>query len=277
MEKDYYRKLYEYYNIFNKDKTFLDIFYGVNAPIPYKDLFIYPVQTLYYAIFHSFATCFFANKYDSGIRECMGMNSLQFLFYQNFKDGIDNAQMYLPLLEQLLLMCLHKEPFANGKKTIDFIQRDKNKCFILIEGKQYDWKDFEAIRDIICEQNCIELPNYKIHPDIRKKLKEKEDLLNRINKKKVASFEELIDCLMLAGHYSEDYILNLSIRRFTNLLKRYDIMKTYELMTILSPNMKQRDIENIPSWISAMPKQDQYFSKIQNISEIQNQIGDMNK
>ena len=277
MEKDYYGKLYEYYYLFGKDKTFLHVFYELNAPVPYKDLFIYPVKALYYNVFMSLASCFFANKYDSGIRECMGMNSLQFLFYQDEKNGINNAQTYLPLLEQLLLMCLHKECNTNGKQTIDFIRKDKNKCFILIDGKQYDWKDFEAIRDIICEQNCIELPDYKIHPDIRKKIKEKEDLLNRVNESKPAPFGELVDCLMLIGHFSEEDVLNLPIRRFVNLLKRYNIIKSYELMTILSPNIKDRDREKIMSWISAMPKKDQYFSKVQKLSEIENKIGDINK
>lgn len=277
MEKEDYRKLYEYYEIFNKDKSFLDVFYDINAPVPYKNLLIYPVKTLYYKVFHSFALCFFVNKYDSGIPECMGFNPLQFLFYQDPARGIDNATNYLPLLEQLLLMCLKKEIMTGKEKTIRFIKKEKNKCFFYIEDEIYDWQDFEAIRDIICKQNCIELPDYKIHPDIRKKLKEKEELLNRVNNNKIASFEELIDCLMLAGHYDEDYILNLSIRRFTNLLQRYNIMKNYELMTILSPNFDKADRDKIPSWISAIPKSDQYFSKVQNIADIQSQIGNINK
>ena len=48
-------------------------------------------------------------------------------------------------------------------------------------------------------------------------------------------------------------------------------------MTILSPNIKDRDREKIMSWISAMPKKDQYFSKVQKLSEIENKIGDINK
>lgn len=272
--KEHYDKLFEYYSLFNKDESFRTVFYSVNSPIPYKDLVIYPVQTMFYMIFHTFAQCFFASKYDSGIAECMGYNSLQFLFYQNKDKGVDNANTYLPSLEHLLLLCLRKPATIDGKKTIDFIQRDKNKCYIVIEGKEYDWKDYEVIRDIICKQNSVELPDYSIHPDIRRKLKEKEDLLARVNKTKIASFEELIDCLMLAGHFEEEYILNLPIRRFNNLLNRYDIMKNYELMTILSPNMEKKDREKIASWISAMPQKDQYFSKITNINEIQKNMGD---
>lgn len=272
-----YRKLYELYKNFGSMENFNIVFYSTNQPIPYKNLFIYPVKTIYYIFFHTLAECFFINKYDSKIDECMGMNPLQFLFYRNSDKGIDNAMNYLPLLEHLLLMCLNKsQTMENGKRTIEFVEKNK-KQFIRIENKDFGWRDFEKIRDIICEQNCIQLPDWKIHPDIRKKLKEKDELMARINKQKIASFEELIDCLMLASGYSEEYILNLSIRRFTNLLKRYDIMKNYELMTILTPNMDKKDREKIMSWNCAIPKQDQYLSKVTNLSEIEKQISGMNK
>jgi hypothetical protein len=274
---DDYKKLYDLYKKFGSGEDLNVVFYSTNQPVPYKDLFIYPVKTIYYMFFHSLAECFFVNKYDSGLAECMGMNPLQFLFYQDLSKKIDNANNYLPRLEFLLLMCLQKPEFDNsGEKTIKFIEKGK-KQLISIDGKLYDWKDFEKMRDIICEQNCIELPDWKIHPDIRKKLKEKDELMARINKRKIASFEELIDCLMLASGYTEEYILNLSIRRFTNLLRRYDIMKNYELMTILSPNMEKKDRDNILSWNSAIPKQDQYFSKVTNLAEIEKKVNGINK
>lgn len=281
-----YKKLYELYKKFGAREDLNIVFYSINQPVPYKKLLIYPIKTVYYMFFHSLAQCFFVSKYDSGIGECMGMNPLEFLFYQNKEKNIDNANMWLPQLEILLLMCLKKDEFLDTEKqnkTVEFFMREVKhnnkiikKYFIRIENEEYNWEDFEKIRDIICEQNCIELVDYKIHPDIRKKIQEKEKLLAKINKRKIGSFEELIDCLMLAGHYSEEYILNLSIRRFTNLLKRYDIMKNYDLMTLLSPNIKEKDRENIISWNGAMPKQDQYFSKVTNFAEIEGTINKAN-
>jgi len=274
---DDYKKLYDLYKKFGSSEDLNIVFYSINQPVPYKDLFIYPVKTIYYMFFHFLAECFFVSKYDSGIDECMGMNPLQFLYYQDLNKKIDNANNYLPYLELLLLMCLQKSEISDdGKKTIEFIKKD-NKQFIRIDSQLYNWKDFEKIREIICEQNCIKLPDWKIHPTIRKKLKEKDELLNRINKRKIGSFEELVDCLMITSGFSEEYILNLSIRRFTNLLKRYDIMKNYELMTILSPNMEKRDREKILSWNSAIPIQDQYFSKITNLAEIERTVSGINK
>lgn len=267
------KKLYDYYKLFGSKEELNIIFYSINKPMPYKELLIYPVKTIYYMIFHIFAECFFANKYDSGLPECMGMDPLQFLFYQDFSKGVDNADKYLPLLQELLLLCLQlPKKDEKGQDTVKFVQ-DGKKCFIIIQGVKYDWKDFEKIRDIICEQNSITLPDFKIHPDIRKKLEEKDKLLAKSNKQKIASFEELIDCLMLAGHFEEDYILELPIRRFNNLLQRYGIMKDYELSTILSPNMEKKDREKIKSWISAIPKKDQYFSKVTNITDIERAVG----
>lgn len=271
------KKLLEIYKKCACNKELDKMFYSTGQPILYKKLLIYPVKTIYYIPFHLFCSCFFVNKYDSGIEECMGLNSLQFLFYQNVGKNIDNASIYLPLLEMLLLICLQKEEKnEDGEKTIRFMQ-DGKKCFIIIDNEKYNWKDFEKIRDIICEQNCVELPNYKIHPDIRKKLKEKDEILSNTNKYKVASFEGLLDCLMLAGHFSEDEVLDLSIRRFTNLLKRYDVMKNYDLLTLLVPNMDPKDRQNIMPWNSEIVKKDQYYSKITNIADIEKKIGDINK
>jgi len=270
------KKLYELYEKFGKGEDLNPVFLATNMPIPYKDLMIYPVKTLYYMFFHTLAQVFFTTKYDSGLPECMGMNMLQFLFYQNQEKGVDNPQQYLPMLECLLCLCLQiSELDEKGNHNIGFYKRDK-KCFIAICGKEYNWQDYEKLRTIIAEQNSIELIDYKIHPDIRKKILEKDKLLAKQNKRKIGSFEELVDSLMLAGGYSEEYILNLPIRRFTNLLQRYDIMKHYDLMTILSPNLEKKDRENILRWNGACPKQDQFKDKVQNAAEIEKAINSAN-
>lgn len=270
-------KLYELYEKFGGGKNLYQVFYATNNPVPYKQLLIYTVKTEYYMFFHTLAQVFFATKYDSGLSECMGMNMLQFLFYVDKKKGIDNANTYLPMLECLLCLCLRIPEFnENNEKNIEFWAREK-KCYIKIFGIDYDWQDYENIREIISEQNSIELVDYKIHPDIRKKIAEKERILAKQNNNKIGSFEELVDSLMLAGGYTEEYILNLSIRRFTNLLKRYDIMKHYDLMTLLSPNIDKKDREKIISWNCAMPKKDQFKDKIQNASEYMEALNKANQ
>lgn len=280
IEKDY-ENLCELYKKFGSLKDFDDVFYSTDSPMPYKNLKIYPVKTIYYMFFHILVDCFFVNKYDSKVAKCIGMNPLQFLFFEGKIKTIDDreidnvSQYCLPLLKELLLMCLRlKDKNDKGFDTINFII-EENKYYMVINGDKYDWKDFERIRDIICEQNCVELPDLKVHPAIRKKLKEKDLLLAKCNKNKVATFEELVDSLMLAGKFSQDYVLNLSIRRFTHLLERYDIMKHYDLYTILSPNMDKKDREKILSWNSQTPRKDTYLDKVTSLGEIEKSIGNV--
>ena len=120
------------------------------------------------------------------------------------------------------------------------------------------------------------MPDYTIHPVIRRMLEEKEKLLAKINKNKVGSFEELVDSLMIVSGFSEDYIHDLTIRRFTNLLRRYEIVSTYELGTLLSPNMEKKDRESILSWNSPIPKNSQFTDKVQKLSDLENQIKKIN-
>ena len=276
MIKEHYQDCLKYYEKFGKGEDFRAVFYSLQFPMPYKDLTLYPVKTYNYMVFHTLAQVFFKHKYDAGLPECMGMNHLQFLMYENPSKGIFNAQQYVPQLTLLLQMCLHWEDTNEaGKERIKFV-KDGKKCYIYFDDKRYDWQDFENIKTIICEQNCIELPDYTIHPDIRRKLEEKEKLLAKINKNKVGSFEELVDSLMIVSGFSEDYIHDLTIRRFTNLLRRYEIVSTYELGTLLSPNMEKKDRESILSWNSPIPKNNQFTDKVQKLSDLENQIKKIN-
>jgi hypothetical protein len=274
------------YNIFGKDEKLNDIFYSTHLPIKYKELTFYPVKTGYFQIFHILAQVFWVTKYDSGISDpkVMGMTNFGFLFYQNKDLKIDNYSSCLPQLELLLLICMNKFDLIGKIADSNFVEHFitfktiENKYYFIYQNSTYDFKDYENIKSIICEQNSLKLPDYNIHPDIRKKLEEKDRLMARVNENKIGSFEELVDCLMLATHYGEEDIYNLSIRRFVNLLNRYGIFKDYELYTLLSPYIDKKDRNKFKflSWNSAIPKKDSYYSKVQNIQEIKNQLDKMN-
>ena len=246
--------------------------FAISNPVTYKGLKLYPIKVKYYQFFHIVSSVFSMTKYDSGLVECMGMNMLQFLFYQNPEKGVDNASVALPLLQILLEMCLRiPSQDENGNDNIIF-WKDGKKCFIKIMGEDYDWKDYEEIRTIIAEQNSIELIDYNIHPDIRKLIEEKKKFRAQSAENKVGTFEELIDSIMLASGQDEDKILNLTIRRFINLIQRYDIMLSYELYTQLSPYLDKKDKKGVVRWNGAVKKDNDYKSHLVKASDLEKKI-----
>ena len=246
--------------------------FAISSPITYKGLKFYPIKVKYYQFFHIVASVFSMTKYDSGLPECMGMNMLQFLFYQNKEKGIDNASLALPLLQILLEMCMRiPTTDENGNDNIVFWQ-DGKKCFIKIFGVNYDWRDYEEIRKIIAAQNGIELVDYNIHPDVRKLIEEKKKLRAASEENKVGTFEELIDSVMLASGQDEDKVLNLTMRRFINLIQRYDIMLSYELYTQLSPYIDKKDKKGIVRWNGAIKKDNDYKSHLVRASDLEDKI-----
>lgn len=259
-------------NIGVSENDVQETLFAISEPVRYKGLTFYPVKVKYYQFFNVLASVFSMTKYDSGIPECMGMNMLQFLFYQDLEKGIDIASVALPLLRELLEMCM-LIPALNekGKENIEFIKNGK-KCFIRIFGREYDWKDYEAIRQLIAKQNSIQLVDYKIHPDIRKKIDEAKRLRAQSNGNTVGSFEELIESVMLASGLSEEYVLNLTIRRFFNLIQRYDIMLDYKMYTLLSPYIDKKNKMSIPRWNGKAKKEDYFHDNVQRASDLEKKL-----
>lgn len=246
--------------------------FAVSEPVRYKELTFYPVKVKYYQFFNILSSVFSMTKYDSGIPECMGMNMLQFLFYSDKKKGIDNTLIALPMLQQLLEMCMQIPHWAeNGEENIIF-WKDGKKCFIKIFGKDYDWKDYETIRELIAKQNGVQLVDYSIHPDVRKLIDEKKKLRAQNSGSKTGTFEELVESLMLASKLSEECILNLTIRRFINLIQRYDIMLDYELYTLLSPYIDKKDKKPLPRWNGKAPQEDYFYSNVQKANALENKL-----
>lgn len=265
----------ELYHIFDgvvPKEDLNECLFAISSPITYKGLKFYPIKVKYYQFFHIVASVFSMTKYDSGLPECMGMNMLQFLFHQDKEKGIDNASVALPLLQILLEMCMRIPSVdEDGNENILF-KRDGKKCYIEIFGTRYDWQDYEEIRKIIAEQNGIELVDYNIHPDIRKLIEEKKKLRAQSAENKIGTFEELIDSVMLASGQDEEKVLNLTIRRFINLIQRYDIMLTYELYTQLSPYMEKKDKHGIVRWNGAIKKDNDYKSHLVKASDLENKL-----
>lgn len=236
-----------------------ELFYANDFPIPYKNLLIYPVNVCLYQIFHSFADCLILDEeqLEGGDVKAIKMSYLSFLYYRAKKD----KGIALGNLIEVLKMVLKVEGFLDDNKEIPCIGYafdDKDNLRIRVFNDTYDHKDFNKIRKIICEQNCIEMPDMEMHPSLKKKYKEAQDFARKLNKNKVCSFEDMKSRITARTGLVREQLNNLTIREFTKLLESLEIIVTYDIETLLSPNMKKEDIKKIPHWLSEVKNTDKY-------------------
>lgn len=259
--------------MFGSDEKLYNMFYANDYPIPYKNLTIYPVQVDLYLIFHILVECLILPHKTSGDINAIQLSYFDYLFYWAEKNG---NMTYLEFLVEVLLLCLKKErtKIVDGK-TIDSIKfyQGKNKKWIMqIDGFDYNGKDFDVIRKIICEQNAIELPDETIHPDIAKAYKEMEEYKRKQSKVKICSFEDQINVVVAKSSYRREEVIKMTIRSFARLLERIDKVLHYEIYTLLSPNMDKKQQQSIEHYMSDSSIKDKYKNSMMDFDEFKNKI-----
>jgi predicted RND superfamily exporter protein len=141
-----------------------------------------------------------------------------------------------------------------------------------IDDKEYNGKDFDVIRKIICEQNAIELPDETTHPDVVKAYKEMEEYKRKQSKVKICSFEDQINVVVAKSSYRREEVVKMTIRSFTRLLERIDKVLHYEIYTLLSPNMDKKGQQSIEHYMSDSSIKDKYKNSMMDFDEFKNKI-----
>lgn len=244
MDINNYDKIVELYHLMNDDEKFLKVFYANDYPVPYKTLTLYPVQVDLYYYFHLLVQCLLVPHKTSGDINAISLSYLKYIYYLT-KDKKQNE--YIVFLGELLLIVLRKNKtyISDNGKEMATIEFDFNKGTISIEGTLYDEKDFDIIKKIILEQNAIEEPDETIPPELLKAYKELEEYKLNQSKVKMCSFEDQINVIVARSSYRRDEVMNMTIRSFSRLLDRVDKIMSYEINSLLKPNMDKKDQEKI--------------------------------
>lgn len=271
-----YDYMVDYYaDIFMGKSEFDTYLIQLDQPIKYKGLIFYPVPIKLYFFFKTFAECLVLKQYKINDINVLQMKYLDFLFYKNEKLNIDNS-FYVQSLEELLLICLRLPrtfKTENNKefRTIEFI-KSNNHYLIKIYNETYDYKDFERIRKIICEQNLIELPDNTISPDIEKKYEEYIEHLRKIGKIKTGDLEDLSLCIMSEVGYTKEETMNLSIRTFYKLLERIAFIMEYKINNMLAPYLKDGAMDKLPNWTDKIVKKNKMEEMSSSLQDTINKI-----
>lgn len=253
MELNNYRKIVELYHLMNDDESLRQVFYTNDYPVPYKSLTLYPVQVDLYYYFHLLAQCLVVPHKTSGDVKAISMSYLKFICYL----AIEKHQPeYITFLNELLLIVLRKEKTyidKEGRKR-PTIEINLEKALIKIEGNEFGSKDFDNIKNIILEQNAIEIPDENINPELVKAYHELEEYKLKQCQNKMCSFEDQINIIVAKSSYRRDEIMSMTIRSFTRLLERVDKIIDYEVNTPLRPYMSDKDQKQIEHYASDTSK-----------------------
>lgn len=88
----------------------------------------------------------------------------------------------------------------------------------------------------------------------------------------MCSFEDQINVVVAQSSYRRDEIMTMTIRSFTRLLTRIDKIMSYEISTLLSPNMEKKDRDKIPHYMESIDtslkeRYEKEFTDIQSLKE----------
>lgn len=253
-----YEKCVELFKLYGEQESFYDVFYANDYPIPYKGLTIYPVQVDLYIFFHQLVDCLLLPHLTSGDPKAISMSYFEYLIYLLKDKG---QPQYLWELSQLLLICLRmKATDEKGRPTIEIIP-DGSHFLLRICNETYDSADFDKIRKIICEQNAVEMPDEKTHPDIVKAMKEVEEYKRKQAKVKICSFEDQINIVVAKSSYKREECIRMTIRSFTRLLERVDKIMHYEIYTLLSPNLTEKGKNSIEHYMAAEKTREERYKE----------------
>jgi hypothetical protein len=253
-----YEKCVELFKWFGEKEELYDVFYANDYPIPYKGLLIYPVQVDLYIFFHQLVDCLLLPHLTSGDAKAISMPYFEYLVYL-LKEK--RQPQYLWELIQLLLICLRmKATDENGRQMIEIVPDGKH-YLLRIGNETYDSADFDKIRKIICEQNAVEMPDEKTHPDIVKAMKEVEEYKRKQAKVKICSFEDQINIVVAKSSYKRAECLTMTIRSFTRLLERVDKIMHYEIYTLLSPNLTDEGKKSIEHYMAAEKTREERYQE----------------
>ena len=242
-----------------------DIFYVFDSAVPYKKLTLYPVKMKDYYTFAFLSQCLMLEKTaDPDPIKTIAMTYLEYLFYKS-----DDENKLIYLMDGLLRMVLGKQP--DEKFEIKYRVGKNNRPEIEIEGEVYDSDDFMQLREIISEQNGLELPNEKIQKTVRDKMEEARRYKEKLRGNKMASLEDQMLALSIYSGWDLDKIYSLTIRKFKRALMRANHMLYQQvfLQAKYGGMVTFKDESFINGWLADIDDEDKYGDVTMNLEDLQ--------
>ena len=213
-----------------------------DEPVDYKGLKIYPVRLKDYIHFNFAVECLLIDKNSMPDIDIISMGYMDYLL----KYSTDENR-YIQMLAGLIYICM-KTDVDNIKFKVD----ENNKYVLSILDVEITSNDFDEIKNIILEQNLVDVPDYSIQKEIRDKIEEGKKLRIKIAKNKPASFEDQIVSLSIAGGLPLENIYEMTYRKFVKSIGRMDLLIHYKifLQSSMSGMVSFKDKSFIKHWLN---------------------------
>ncbi len=240
-----------------------------NSPIKYDEyITIYPV-TMRDVITFQFLESSITLRKNSIFREkkIIKMTYLDFLLYTIGNAELENQydipglSKYYYYVIQLLQLCC-----KNDKVTIDqYTGR------ISINEEIITPHIFDDLRRIIIIQNDIDfdIDEFMNRDTEQRLLKAQKDSAKNEDK---ATIEDYIDSLVIAMHVTEDYVMNMTIRKFWRYIKRYNLHETYTIAKTGECSGFVKFKEPIKHWMISFDKEDKYSNLKADENELRSKV-----
>jgi hypothetical protein len=228
--------------------------YAFDRPVQYKKLLVYPVLMENYFEFHSLVQSLLLEK--NATVEGISKSYLEYLYILKVKGDEDYN---LLKFDTLLKLCLRDENLAisylydENRKPIFKIYKNEEDARKDVNGDSYDFKDFNELRLLICEQNAIELPDEKIQKEVRDSMDEVTRMRAKLSNSIPPTLEDLVVCVSISTSLKPEEIAKLSIRKFGQIVQRIDSKLHYQIY--LSASMSgfvKLDKNILKHWMSGI-------------------------
>lgn len=224
-----------------------DYYYIYDSPVPYKEgkpeeLWIHPATMRNYLDFHIYASCFLLEKNSVPDARVISMSYLEYLYFTS-----NDENRLIQLFDGLLRLVLRKPEL----KFLAYTD-ERGKPFFSVDEHSYNASDFDAIKEIIVEQNLFELPDEMIQKTVRDKMEEARRFKERMNNSKMASLEDQIIAVAIYTGWDMEKIYDLTIRKFIKTLQRADHIMHSQiyLAASLSGFVEFKDKSFIKHWLA---------------------------
>lgn len=232
-------------------KDFIEPYVTFDKPIPYKDLYIYPIMMEDIFKFESSVGILNIEKNKIPDIQVIQMSYLQFLLEIILGDkannqkaveilslcfGLKETEIYEGFPKNELLFQKLDDGsivfFENGW-NIKFVRDSKNKVTLYIDEVEINSQEFDEIRKIIMFQNIIGYDDEYVSDDVKKVIDDYYAIKNKglVN----PSIEDKMSALTAMIGITKNQIIKMTYREFENTFKfamdknEYQIGRTAEL------------------------------------------------
>ena len=253
----------------NKDLLFPSLIY--NEPIQYnQSIILHPIKMKDIVVFQRYQSALILRK-DSIFHEkkIIKMGYLDFIKYA-FQNNELAEQYKLPLLPYyyefiiylLSLVCGEKAEITFNTQTLDFS----------INGFQITNEVFDDLRKIIIIQNDIDFDiDEFMNIDTIEALEKAREFEAKKNKEK-ADIEDYIDSLIIGMKVTEEYVSNLTIRKFWRYIKRINKHDEYNACRSGQMSGMVTFKEPIQHWMTSIEVTDKYENLKTDEQELRSKI-----